>query len=123
MSLIFAVAALSLLTSPRAADQTVDVAFEELSSAQNEAAIFRIEGNTALDQEDPARLINLAIAYAREGRVDEARDLLGAAAHSETRYQLETASGEWVDSRRLAMRALALIDNGQLAGPARVASR
>ena len=123
MSLTIAIAALSLLQAPASADQPVDVAFDELSAAQNSEAIVRIENNAALDHDDPARLINLAVAYAREGRIDEARDLLDLAAHSDARYQLETASGDWVDSRRLALKAIAMLDNGQLGSPSRVASR
>ncbi|MXP45945.1 hypothetical protein GRI43_00875 [Altererythrobacter luteolus] len=123
MSLTIAVAALSLLQAPASADQSVDVAFDELSAARNSEAIVRIESNAALDRDDPARLINLAVAYAREGRTDEARELLDLAVHSGARYQLETASGDWVDSRRLALKAIAMLDSGQLGSAARVASR
>lgn len=123
MSLTLAIAAMSLLQGPSAHNPSVDVAFEELAAAQNDAAIARIEGNADLDLDDPARQINLAIAYARKGRIGEARRLLASAAHNADRVQLETASGEWIDSRRLAMKALSLMKSGQLGGVSRVASR
>lgn len=113
MSMIFAVAALSLLAEPVPAPTVQDVAFDEMASADNLAAIERIEANDALDPNDPARLINLGIAHAREGRTDQARALFEAAAHSDIRVTLETATGEWIDSHRLAHKALAMLDARQ----------
>lgn len=103
--------------------EPVDVAFEELSDGQNTAAIERIEHNADLDQDDPARLINLGIAHARKGSDLEARAMFTAAARNETRYQLETAQGDWIDSRDLARRALAMLDRGEFRNNGRVASR
>ncbi len=123
MAFIASAAALALLQTAPAHDDKVDVAYDELVSEQNAAAIERIEANEALDQNDPARLINLGIANAREGRVALARKLLSAAARSEARDRLETASGEWVDSRWLARRALAQLDQQTLLRPSRVAAR
>ncbi|MFZ1742014.1 MAG: hypothetical protein WAT93_04125 [Pontixanthobacter sp.] len=123
MALGIALAAFSMLSAPAAADQLVDVAYEEMASQQNEAAIRRIEDNDALAQDDPARLINLGVAYAREGRTEEARELLNAAARHQTRYWLETANGDWVDSRNLAYRALAALDGGKISNTTRMASR
>jgi hypothetical protein len=56
----------------------------------------------------------LGIAYARVGRTAEARAAFEAAASSDERFRLETASGEWMDSRDLARRALAMLDKGEL---------
>ena len=123
MTLGIALAALSLLQPTDQALQSIDVAFEEMAAQDNEAAIERIEANVSLEQNDPARLINLGVALAREGRVTEAKAMFEAAAHSETRYRLETADGEWVDSRRLAYRALAMLENGEFSAPTRMASR
>jgi len=75
--------------------EPVEVAFEELSIGENSAAIERIEQNTDLDRDDPARLINLGIAHARRGYDIQARDMFAAAAKHEDRYQLETAEGDW----------------------------
>lgn len=103
--------------------EPVDVAFEELSIGENNAAIERIEQNAALNVDDPARLINLGIAHARQGSDSLAREMFAAAVRHDARYQLETAKGEWVDSRVLARRALAMLDRGEFRTNGRVATR
>lgn len=103
--------------------EPVDVAYEELAGGQNNAAIRRIERNDELERDDPARLINLGIAHARRGSDVEARELFTAAARNDRRYQLETAQGEWMDSRDIARRALAMLDRGEFRTNGRVASR
>lgn len=120
---VIATAALSLIQPPSTDADAVDVAYAELLAAENRIAIERLENDAAQDSDDPARLINLAIAYAREGEADKARRLLESAARSKTRYRLETAAGEWVDSRHLAVRALALIDGDRLGSGTRMAAR
>ena len=108
-------AGLMLAQAPAA---TVDVAFAELSVGRNEAAIMRIESNPDLADSDPARLINLGVAHAREGRVEVARELFRAAVRARDSVQLETATGQWIDSRDLARTALAMLDRGAFeAGP------
>ncbi|MGB7408334.1 MAG: hypothetical protein WA908_07495, partial [Pontixanthobacter sp.] len=87
------------------------------------AAIRRIEANSQIAVDDPARLINLGIAHAREGRLAEARALFDAVMNHEDRVRLETASGEWVDSKRLAYRAMAMLNDGKLDTRARMAAR
>ncbi|GAA4647532.1 hypothetical protein GCM10023115_54940 [Pontixanthobacter gangjinensis] len=84
MTLGIALAALSLLQPAGHADQSVDVAFEELAALDNQAAIERIEANDTLEQDDPARLINLGVALAREGCTGEAKAMFEADACSET---------------------------------------
>lgn len=123
MNTVFAVVAFSLLqpTAPEA--QQVDVAADEMAAAQNAAAIEHLENSADLDADDPARLMNLGVAYARAGRLDEARAMFEAVIASDTRVRLETVEGEWVDSRRLAYRALAMLDNGQLDNRTRMAAR
>lgn len=113
-------AGMLLAPAPAAA---VDVAFHDLAVGRNEAAIERIEANPALASDDPARLINLGIAHAREGRVDEARTMFRAAVRARESVQLETATGDWVDSRDLARTALALLDAGGFARGATIAAR
>lgn len=92
--------------SPVAGD-SVDVAYDALMEGRHDAAIAQLENAT--DRNDPARLINLAAAYAAEGRMAEARATYERAAFAE-RYELETADGKWVDSRVLARQALASLD-------------
>lgn len=100
-----------------------DVASEDLLAQENETAIERIEANDRLDGDDPARLINLGIAHAREGREDEARNMFRAVARSEATMRLELAGGEWIDSGDLARRALRLLDSGAFAATGRMTMR
>ena len=92
-----------------------DVGYEELVAGRDEAAIAAIEKCKELAQDDPARLINHGIALARLGRYDEARADFEAAAAAPTSVELETAAGDFADSRRLARKALAMLDSGDFA--------
>lgn len=97
---------------------TIEVAYPELDRGDEAAAIATLseaEGN-------PAQLINLGIAYAREGETSQARAMFEAAMRSDERLQLETADGRWEDSRWLAREALARLDRGDFAAT-RVATR
>ena len=116
-------ATLLMTQAPAHALAPVDVAYEELSAERNAAAIAQIESNASLDSADPARLINLGIAYARQGRAEEARALIERAAIEAERLNLETATGEWVDSRALARRALAKLERGEFTRTSRTAMR
>lgn len=93
----------------------VEVAVSELKDGDAAAAAAKIE-NSKADEQHPARLINLGVAYARMGRTEEARAMFRAAANSDERYRLETTSGEWIDSRDLALRALKRLDQGAFGG-------
>lgn len=115
--------AFALTMQMQAVAPVSDVAYDELAAEQNRAAIEKLEAAPASDTQDPAMLINLGIAYAREGHLDHARGLFERAAHSESRFQLETATGEWVDSRWLAIRAIALLDAGEFGSSERLAAR
>ena len=112
-----------MAAGPVQAIEQVDVAYEELASGQNEAAIREIKDNEALEANDPARLINLGVAYARMGDVETARELFRAAIYSADRHLLETSNGEWVDSRILARQALASVEPAQRADTFRMATR
>jgi Flp pilus assembly protein TadD len=78
-----------------------DVGYEELVANDNRAARQAIENCEELAAADPARLINHGIALARMGDYDAART--------------EFEAGDWVDSRRLARKALAMLDKGEFA--------
>ena len=54
--------------------------------------------------------VAIGTAYARAGRMDEARDAFRAAIASEDRYRVELADGTWEDSRRVARLALDSLD-------------
>ena len=80
----------------------VDVAYRALSEGRTAEALATLDVKTA----DPAVLINLGTAYARQGRVADARAAFTAAMHSRDHYYLELADGRWVDSRKAAKMAL-----------------
>ncbi|WP_336987065.1 hypothetical protein [Altererythrobacter aquiaggeris] len=110
MTLITVLAAAMLAqAAPSAADQ-VDVAYVQLAADQNAIALEHLEARVANQPADPAALINLGIAYARDGRTAQARQMFLAALTSSERFQLETAAGNWVDSRWLARNAIAMLD-------------
>ena len=94
----------------------VDVAYEALAQGDAVTAAARIEDNDVLAEDDPARLINLGSAYLQQGMIDQARAMFEAAAMSPIRYSLETADGEWEDSRVLARKALAGLDRYTIDG-------
>lgn len=102
-----------VVTAPQPDSMVLPVAYPELKAGQNEAAVAKLTSNTALDARDPSRLINLGTAYARLGRTDEARTAYEAAAASPIRYDLELASGDYMDSRWAARTALANLDAGR----------
>lgn len=83
-----------------------DVAYTELSAGDADGAIRKLEGS-ATDSDDPALLINLGTAYARQGATDKALAAFRAAIASPERYELELADGSWMDSREAARSALA----------------
>lgn len=93
---------------------TADVGYPELVAGRDDAAITVINSQSATD--DPAKLINLGVAYARMGDLPRARAMFRAAHTAPERVDLETASGEWVYSRVLARRALAMLDSGAFSG-------
>ena len=95
------------------------VAYHDLAQGHDDRAVERLE---AAADEDPAVLINLGIAYARQGRFDDAEAMFVAALASDTPMKLETATGEWQDSRWLARTALGKLARGEFGGAGRLAS-
>jgi len=90
------------------------VGYEPLMQDRPAAAIAEIESNTRLDADDPALLINLGVAYARQGHTAMARAKFEEAMKSADRMTLETSEGEWKDSRHHARLALKMLDAGEL---------
>ncbi|MAC30445.1 MAG: hypothetical protein CL948_02885 [Erythrobacter sp.] len=119
MAIITSVALVLLAQGPvataQAPDTAFDVGYEELVANDNAAARQAIENCDELAANDPARLINHGIALARMGDYDAARTEFATAAHMRSSVELETATGEWVDSRRLARKALAMLEQGEFA--------
>lgn len=116
MSLALIMASALVGQVPIANETTVEVAYPEMRDGRSMAAIQKIEHADARDADHPARLINLGVAFARVGQVDKARAMFDAAAGAE-RFRLETASGDWIDSRTLAREAIAMLENGDFNAP------
>ncbi len=115
MSIAALIASALVVQAPVPA-QGIEVAYVDMTAGRSEAAIERIERADARDASHPARLINLGIAHARMGELRDARALFEQAASAE-RFRLETASGQWVDSRDLARQAIAMLDSGAFGQP------
>lgn len=108
--LVFATEGPLVVTAP---DTEYDIGYEELVAGHDQEALTAIEECEKLSDHDPARQINHAVALARVGDYDEARARFVAAARNADRFDLETATGDWVDSRVLARRGIAMIDRGE----------
>lgn len=109
--------------SAQAVPAAIDVAHEDLVAGRDAAAIEEIMNNEALDAGDPARAINLGIAHARRGEVEQARRLFDAVLEADEALYLETAQGDWIEARKLAARALTMLERGDFARRAVMASR
>lgn len=97
--------------------------YAELAMGDDRAAIADIRENGTADAADPARLINLGIAYARIGDTERARVLFQQARDSQDSARLETAEGKWVATRTLAQRGLRMLDSGAFSNGERLAGR
>ncbi|MBB6425972.1 hypothetical protein [Sphingopyxis sp. JAI128] len=102
-----------VVTAPQADSEVLPVAYAELKAGENQAAIDKLTGATTLDARDPSRLINLGTAYARLGRTADAAAAYDAAIGSPIRYDVELASGRYMDSRWAARAARANLDQGK----------
>lgn len=100
-----------------------ELAAASLSQGKNGEAIRVLEAELSASPDDPALLINLGIAHAHRGNDAKARALFKAAMTSEQAIDLETADGTMTDSRRLARKALAMLERGELGMVARPAEQ
>lgn len=96
-----------------AQDAPADTQSAAITAGKSEEAIAALEHARAKHSNDPALLINLGVAYAHRGDDDRARNLFKAAMQSRTEIELETADGA-VNSRRLARKALSMLERGEL---------
>ena len=85
-------------------------AYDALAHGRTAEAIAELQAQLARDPNDPALLINLGYAYARQGKLREAEQAYRAAIASRSRYELEMAGGRWDDSRKVAQSSLAAIE-------------
>ena len=105
--MLFAIAASLALASP-AEGQIAD----EQQVIIVDAPVTDSEKARALEANDPAELINLGVAYARQGDAEEARAMFKAVMIDADRLVLETVEGKWKDSRHLAHLGLKMLDRG-----------
>ena len=90
--------------------EQADAAYEQLAAGHTEDAITHLEALLEETPGDPSLLINLGTAYARAGRMNEARDAFREAIASDKRYRVQLADGSWEDSRKVARLALDSLD-------------
>ncbi|WP_338468315.1 tetratricopeptide repeat protein [Novosphingobium sp. ZN18A2] len=100
-------------TVPAPPPEKVDVGYVQLVAGQPGKAIDHIRATGALEQRDPAALINLGTAYAMLGHKAEAKDAYQKAKFSSNRYDLELANGDWIDSRDAAILAEKSLEKGE----------
>jgi len=81
--------------------------------AQPAAGLATLVRATAANPHDPAVLINLGIAYAQKGDDAKARTAFEAALACHEVVELDTADGSATDSRRLARKALKMLERGE----------
>lgn len=108
----FAVTAMPALAQADRMDKS-GLAAETLADGQSAQAIALINAALESQPNDPALLINLGIAQAQAGLEAQARASFEAARDGREVVDLETANGGSMDSRRLARRAIAMLDRGE----------
>lgn len=123
--------AMALAMAPAAAEAPqqgienakTELAVAALANGQSDRAIRKLEQQLAESPSDPALLINLGIAFAQQGDKSKARAMFKAAMDSPEQFDLETADGSATDSRRLARKAMAMLDRGEFTGRTQLTMR
>lgn len=87
------------------------IGYEALAAGENERAIKDMLGGS-VSRNDPAFLLNLGQAYARTGRVAEAREMFRKAAKKRENVDLVLADGRIISSKMAARQALATVQVG-----------
>jgi Tfp pilus assembly protein PilF len=90
-----------------------ELAAQPLAQGRSEKAIAMLEKASAADPHDAAVLINLGIAYAQMGDEAKARTAFEQALACHEVVELETADGSATDSRRLARKAIKMLERGE----------
>lgn len=90
-----------------------ELAARTLAAGRSDEARATLERASLADPHDPAVLINLGIAYAQAGDEAKARAAFAKALACEEVIELDTADGGTTDSRRLARKALRMLDRGE----------
>lgn len=108
------IAATPLPAVPAAAmAEAPELAAHTLASGRAEQALATLERASAADPHDAAVLINLGIAYAQAGDDVKARAAFEQALACHEVIELDTADGTATDSRRLARKAIKMLERGE----------
>ncbi len=118
---LFAIALLGASTAPdNAADPASaalgnppELAVTPLAAGRTDQALATLEAASAADPHDAAVLINLGIAYAHAGDEAKARAAFEQALACHEVIELDTADGTATDSRRLARKAIRMLERGE----------
>jgi tetratricopeptide (TPR) repeat protein len=97
----------------QAAPEGRELAAQPLAAGRMDEALAVLERASAADPRDAAVLINLGIAYAQAGDEVKARAAFQQALACDEVIELDTADGTATDSRRLARKALKMLDRGE----------
>ena len=90
-----------------------ELAVQPLAAGRARQALVTLQQASAANPADPAVLINLGIAYAQAGEETKARTAFEAALACDDVVELDTADGTTTDSRRLARRAIRMLERGE----------
>jgi len=101
-----------------APETSPELAAGKIAAGRADQALATLEQASAADPQDAAVLINLGIAYAQTGDEVRARDAFRQALACEDVIELTTADGTATDSRRLARKALKMLERGEFRPPA-----
>jgi tetratricopeptide (TPR) repeat protein len=99
--------------APAALANPPELAVTPLAAGRTEQALVTLEAASAADPHDAAVLINLGIAYAHAGDDAKARAAFEQALACHQVIELDTADGTTTDSRRLARKALKMLERGE----------
>lgn len=116
----FSALAIALVVAITPADAPVaalteapELAAKPLAAGRAAEAIATLERASAADPHDAAVLINLGIAYANAGDEVKARAAFERALACNDVVELDTADGTATDSRRLARKAIRMLERGE----------
>lgn len=90
-----------------------ELAVTPLAAGRTDQALATLEAASANDPHDAAVLINLGIAYAHAGDEAKARAAFEQALACHEVIELDTADGTTTDSRRLARKAIRMLERGE----------
>lgn len=93
--------------------QMSDLAAQPLANGRVDQALAVLEKASAADPHDAAVLINLGIAYAQQGDEEKARAAFEQALACHEVVELDTANGTTTGSRRLARKAIKMLERGE----------